>query len=282
MLNRIRAAMLTGLPQHAISRLVFRLARWRTRWKNPLVRWFIAHYGVDMDEAAEPDPAAYATFNAFFTRGLRPGCRPLAGDADTLASPVDGRISQYGAVTDGRLLQAKGIDYSVAALLGTRQHAAAFDGGGFITLYLAPGDYHRIHMPLDGRLQSMIHVPGRLFSVATWTVETIPGLFTRNERVCVVFETRHGALALVLVGAINVGAIETVWAGLVTPPSPHRILQRDYPPDSAPRLPRGREMGRFNMGSTVIILLPREPRWGPGTAVGARARVGEALARVAE
>ena len=276
--DRLRLALLAALPQHGLSRLALRATRWRSRAIRPVVRWFIRRFGVDMSEAAEPDPAAYPTFNAFFTRALRPDARPLAGDAATLVSPVDGRLSRAGTIRGDRVLQAKGIDYSLTALLGgDAAEAARFDGGAFATLYLAPGDYHRIHMPLAGTLRRMAYVPGRLYSVAPWTVRTLDGIFTRNERVCALFDTHAGPLALVLVGAINVAAIETVWAGLVTPPRGRRIARWVYDADEV-RLDRGGEMGRFNMGSTVIVLAP------PGTALdrtlapGDRVRVGQRLA----
>lgn len=276
--NRLRALALACLPQHAVSRVLFRLTRLRTRAKDPVVRWFVRRYGVDMGEAAEPDAGAYATFNEFFVRALRPGTRPLEGDESTLVSPVDGRVSRLGAIDGDRLIQAKGIDYSLLALVGgDPAFAAHFAGGGFATLYLAPGDYHRVHMPLAGRLARMVYVPGRLYSVAPWTVATIRGLFTRNERVCALFDTAHGPLGLVLVGAINVAAIETVWAGLATPPRGRRIAHWYYEEPGAPRLARGEEMGRFNMGSTVIVLVPAGTTWDGGRAPEDRVRVGQRL-----
>jgi phosphatidylserine decarboxylase len=281
-LDRIRVILLACLPQHAVSRLTLRLTRVRTRLKDPLVRWFIRAYGADMDEAAEPDPAAYPTFNAFFTRALRPGARPLAGDEDTPVSPVDGRVSQTGLIEDGRVYQAKGIDYGLVDLLGgDPRDAEPFAGGSFATLYLAPGDYHRIHMPLTGRLRRMCHVPGRLWSVAPWTVRSIPGLFARNERVVALFDTDRGPLALVLVGAINVAAIETVWAGLVTPPRGRSAIHTEYG-DTGPRIARGSEMGRFNMGSTVIVVTPPGIPLDAVPSPGERVRVGMALARTGD
>jgi len=278
--NRLRAAAFACLPQHAVSRLAFRLTRIPGRWKDPLVRAFIRRFGVDMSEAAQPDLAAYRSFNAFFVRALRPDARPLAAGAATLACPVDGRVSQIGAVAADRILQAKGIDYSLTTLLGgDPADAARFEGGGFATLYLAPGDYHRIHMPLAGRLTHMVHVPGRLYSVAPWTVATVRGLFARNERVSAFFETDYGPMALVLVGAINVAAIETVWAGLVTPPRGRRIARRQYDAEAV-QLERGAEMGRFNMGSTVIVLAPPGSAW-DGLQPGERVRMGMRLGAAA-
>lgn len=276
-LDRLRAGLLALLPHHLLSRVTLWATRRRTRLKDPVARWFARRYGADMDEAVERDPAAYPTFNAFFTRGLRPGMRPLAGDERTPVSPVDGRVSQSGAIRRGRLFQAKGIEYALDALVGGEQgDAEAFRGGWFATLYLAPGDYHRVHMPLAARLRRMRHVPGRLYSVAPWTVGAVPGLFARNERVVALFDTDRGPMGLVLVGAINVAAIETVWHGVVTPPTRRRPTQTDYG-DTGPWLDRGAEMGRFNMGSTVIVLstaaMPLEAAPPPGRAV----RVGQRL-----
>lgn len=279
--NRLRALALGCLPQHAVSRVLYWLTRLRTRAKDPVVRWFIRRFGVDMHEAAEPDPRAYATFNAFFVRALRSGARPLEGGEDIIVSPVDGRVSRIGVIEGDHLIQAKGIDYSLPALLGGDTGLAAhFADGGYATLYLAPGDYHRVHMPLAGQLARMVYVPGRLYSVAPWSVATIRGLFTRNERVCALFDTAHGPLGLVLVGAINVAAIETVWTGLVTPPRRRRIVHWYYD-TGAPRLTRGAEMGRFNMGSTVIVLAPAGSTWDGGHALEGRVRVGQRLGMAA-
>jgi len=279
LLDRLRCALLACLPHHPLSRVVYRLTRVRSRAHVPITRRFIRLYGVNMSEAETSDPAAFTHFNAFFTRALRDGARPQQGDEDTLTSPVDGRVSHMGVIAGDRVIQAKGIDYSLTTLLGgERELARLFHDHGFATLYLAPGDYHRIHMPLAGRLQRMIHVPGRLYSVADWTVRTIPGVFTRNERVCCLFETAHGPLGLVLVGAINVAAIETTWAGLVTPPRGRHVASRTYEAPNAPALRRGEEMGRFNMGSTVVVLAPPGYEWNASRPAGTAVRVGEALA----
>lgn len=276
-LDRLRALLLGLLPHHALSRLTLWATRRRTPLKNPLARWFARHYGADMDEAVEDDPAAYATFNAFFTRALRPGMRPLEGDDGMPVSPVDGRVSQAGRIRDGRLFQAKGIDYALDELVGgDARDADPFREGWFATLYLAPGDYHRIHMPLAGRVRSMCHVPGRLYSVAPWTVAAVAGLFARNERVNVRFDTDRGPLGLVLVGAINVAAIETVWHGRVTPPTARRPTRMDYG-DAGPRLERGGEMGRFNMGSTVIVLAPPSIPLDAAPPAGTTVRLGQRL-----
>lgn len=281
-IDRLRLLLFVCLPQHALSRVVFRLTRIRTPLVRPLMRWFIRAYGVNMDEAAEPDPASYPDFNSFFVRALKPGARPLEGGEDALVSPVDGRISQCGGIDEGRLFQAKGIDYDLARLVGgDSADAEPFRNGCFVNLYLAPGDYHRIHMPRAGRLRRMVHVPGRLYSVAPWTVRTLPGLFTRNERVVALFDTDSGPLAVILVGAINVAAIETIWAGLVTPPRGRGITRVDYSGDAAPAFGRGDEIGRFNMGSTVIVLTATSERWQPELCPGARVQLGQALSLTA-
>ncbi len=273
------------LPQHTISRLVHRCTRSaRMPLRRSITRWFVRRFGVDMSEAAQPDLDAYPNFNRFFTRALRPGARTITTDPRALACPVDGYVSQKGTILGGEIFQAKGHRYSVGQLLGGKDELAApFRGGAFATLYLSPGDYHRIHMPLDGRLQEMVHIPGRLFSVAPACVQGIPGLFARNERVVCLFDTAHGPLALVLVGAINVGSIETVWAGEVTPPRGKRIAVNRYPGAGAAavELAKGDEMGRFNMGSTVIILLgPNHVRWHDDLTEGARVRLGQAIGRL--
>jgi phosphatidylserine decarboxylase len=276
-LDRLRAALLGLLPHHGVSRIVLWATRRRTRLKDPVARWFARRFGADMDEAAERDPAAYPTFNAFFTRALRAGMRPLEGGEGTPVCPVDGRVSQAGTIAGERIFQAKGIDYDLRALVGG-EHADAepFRDGWFATLYLAPGDYHRIHMPLAGQLARMTHVPGRLYSVAPWTVRAVPGLFARNERVVARFDTARGPLALVLVGAINVAAIETVWHGRVTPPRRRSITRTDYGA-AGPRLERGEEMGRFNMGSTVIVLAGPRLALDAVPPAGSVVRVGQRL-----
>lgn len=269
------------LPHHLISRLVFRAARWRTPFTTSVIRWFVRRYGVDLSEAVEPDPAAYATFNQFFTRALKPGIRPMPDDTAVWVSPCDGRVSQLGAIQSGNLLQAKGRDYTVQRLLGgDTALARRFDQGQFATIYLSPGDYHRVHMPCDGELREMIHVPGRLFSVSPVTVRQVPEIFARNERLVCLFDTAHGPMALVLVGAINVAAIETVWAGIVTPPAGVEVNRWSYGGQTGMNihLSRGQEMGRFNMGSTVVMLMPEgltlDTRWHPQSAI----QLGERLA----
>lgn len=250
-----------GLPQHLLSRLVFWFARQRlgplTHW---LIRRFVSHFAVDLSTAANPDIRSYPSFNAFFTRALAADARPMPADAHALLSPVDAQVSAAGQIAGTHLLQCKGQMFSLAELLGTPQLAAPFVDGQFATLYLSPRDYHRIHMPQSGRLIETVHVPGRLFSVNPTTVSRLPGLFARNERLVALFDTASGPMALVLVGAMLVGSIETVWAGIMTPPRARALSRVHYPANSGIALSRGSELGRFNLGSTVILLLP------PGTA----------------
>jgi phosphatidylserine decarboxylase len=241
-----------------------------------IIRWFVGHYGVDMSEAENSDIRAYASFNAFFTRALRAGARPLA--AAPFVSPVDGAISQFGAIEFDQIFQAKGHRYSTTALVGgDRELAAQFEHGAFATLYLSPKDYHRIHMPCDGRLTRMIYVPGDLFSVNPTTARGVPGLFARNERVVCVFESAHGPFVLVLVGATIVGSMATVWHGVVNPPRTGKIGEWRYD-DREIFLKQGEEMGRFLLGSTVVMLFPQNvlafnPDWAPERAV----RLGEKM-----
>ena len=269
------------LPKQALTSLAGTAARWRGgAMTTAAIRRFIARYGVNMAEAAEPEPAAYKSFNEFFTRALKPGARTLA-DAELLC-PVDGAISQFGAIEGDRIFQAKGHDYTSRALLGGDGALAAhFQGGQFATLYLSPKDYHRIHMPCAGRLLRMLHVPGELFSVNPTTARGVPGLFARNERVVCVFENQHGPWVLVLVGATIVGSMATVWHGVVNPPRPGSLREWSYA-EQAIDLPRGAEMGRFLLGSTVVMLFPQRrwrfnPAWAPGGAI----RMGEAMATLA-
>jgi len=243
------------------------------------IRRFVARYGVDMAEALNPDIASYPTFNEFFTRALKPGARPFA-EAPWLC-PVDGAISQFGAIERDQVLQAKGHGYSTTALVGgDATLAARFENGQFATLYLSPRDYHRIHMPCAGRLTRMIHVPGALFSVNPTTARGVPGLFARNERVVCVFESERGPFVLTLVGATIVGSMATVWHGVVNPPRPGTLREWSYPErgEGAVSLARGAEMGRFLLGSTVVLLFPKNtlrfnPEWAPGRAI----RMGEAM-----
>jgi phosphatidylserine decarboxylase len=244
------------LPHRALSRLVYRATRWTfAPWKNWLIGAIVRNYRVDMAEAVQPDARAYPHFNAFFTRELRPGARRADADPAALLCPADGRISQAGAIVDGRIFQAKGRDYSAAELLGDEAAAAPYRDGSFATVYLSPRDYHRVHMPLKGTLRETVHVPGRIFSVAPLAVEAIPRLFARNERLVCHFEGEHGPFALVMVGAILVSSVATVWDGLVIPPYAPAIRRKSFEGRHI-ALERFAEMGRFNMGSTVIVLLP--------------------------
>jgi len=256
LLDKLYALLQALLPQHLLSRLVHALMRVRLGpVKNAQIVLFGGLAGVDWNESKLKSASDFETFNDFFTRELARGARPLDPDPLALVSPSDGRISQCGRITNDRILQAKGHHYTIRALLANDPAAAEFNNGFFHTVYLAPRDYHRVHMPMDGRLQRMIHVPGRLFSVSPATVRAVPDLFARNERVVSVFETTHGPLALVLVGAMLVSSMETVWAGMVTPPRGRKITRGDWSRRDI-ALQRGEEMGRFNMGSTVIVLLP--------------------------
>jgi phosphatidylserine decarboxylase len=267
-------------PAKLLSRVVYGATRWRFRpWKNLLIRTINKLYDVDVAEAAEPDVERYPHFNAWFTRELKPGARPAHPSPDTILMPADGRISELGTIDEGRLVQAKDHRFTAAELLADEAAAAAFQGGVFITVYLSPRDYHRVHMPYGGTLRETVHVPGRLFSVAPFTVADIPGLFARNERVVCHFDTALGPMAVVLVGAMLVSGVETVFGGVEIPPYARALRHRDYrtvePPIS---LARNAELGRFNMGSTVVVLLPRgvtlDPHLSPGDAV----KVGQRLA----
>ena len=267
------------LPKQAMTLLAGQIAGARGgAMTTRLIRWFIERYRVDMAEAANPDPAAYATFNDFFTRALAPGARPLA-DAD-LVCPVDGAISQFGAIEGDALLQAKGHTFTVQALVGgDAALARPFLDGHFATLYLSPKDYHRVHMPCAGRLVRMIHVPGELFSVNPTTARGVPNLFARNERVVCVFESERGPFVQVLVGATIVGSMATVWHGVVNPPRPGQVRDWRYEGAKAVSLDKGAEMGRFLLGSTLVLLFPKgplafNPAWKPGAAI----RMGEAMA----
>ncbi len=282
LLDHCKAITQRPLPHHPLSRAMHRLARSRNALiRRALIRFFVSRFGIDLSEAEIQDPGAFATFNDFFTRALRDGARPIAAGDEVLVSPVDATISQLGRLDDGAILQAKGKHFDVTRLLGGDQgRAQPFHNGGFATLYLSPRDYHRIHMPVAGTLREMIYVPGRLFSVNPATTRALPGLFARNERVALLFDTDHGPLAVVLVGALFVGSIETVWAGEVTPPRGARIRNWRYDAGTGPsRFAKGAEIGRFNMGSTVILLTgPDSLQWDARLQPGLHLRVGEAMA----
>lgn len=268
------------LPKQALTALAGKLANIRGGgMTTSFIQWFAGKYGVNMAEAANPDLAAYATFNDFFTRPLKAGARPMAQTA--LVSPVDGAVSQLGAIKHDQIFQAKGHSYSTRALVGgDADLASQFEDGSFATIYLSPKDYHRIHMPCDGRLMRMIYVPGDLFSVNPATARGVPGLFARNERVVCVFETATGPFVLTLVGATIVGSMATVWHGVVNPPRTRQVREWRYE-DQNIVLKKGDEMGRFLLGSTVVLLFPKEghvqfnPTWQATTPV----RMGEPMSR---
>jgi phosphatidylserine decarboxylase len=268
------------LPQHRLSRLILAATRVRTAWfKNWTIRWFLKLYRVDMTEAAESDPYRYGSFNEFFTRALKDGARAIAGDAAAIVSPVDGCISEAGTIDRDRLLQAKGRHYRLTELLAAQPWASRFEGGSFATIYLAPFNYHRVHMPLLGTLQETVYVPGRLFSVNAVTAQHVPGLFARNERILTLFDSSVGQFALVLVGALNVGSMATVWAGDITPATRRVVTRVPGPPTT---LEKGAELGRFNMGSTVILLFePNRVRWHPQVRAGSAVRLGQSLGVIA-
>lgn len=269
------------LPHRALSRLVYRATRWLWRpWKNFLIRRVLNAYRVDMSQAEQPDPLAFPNFNAFFTRALKPDARPMPADARAIVCPADGRISQSGSIREGRIFQAKGQDFSAAELLGDDAAAAPYRNGRFITIYLSPRDYHRVHMPLAGVLRETLHIPGRLFSVAPFSVEAVPRLFARNERLVCHFDGEAGSFAVVLVGAMLVSGVETVWNGAEIPPYANSIVRRDWRGKGI-RLERGAELGRFNMGSTVIVLLPfGKPTLDTGLSVQMPILMGQSIGHV--
>jgi phosphatidylserine decarboxylase len=274
--GRLFVGMQYLLPQHALSRLVLRATRVRsTGFKNRLIRGFLKLYTVHMAEAVEPDPYRYGSFNEFFTRALRPETRPIAAQPNAIVCPVDGVISEAGSIDGDRLLQAKGRRYTLSDLLAGQPWAKHFEGGSFATIYLAPFNYHRIHSPLQGNLLDTVFVPGRLFSVNGATAQHVPRLFARNERVLTRFDTAFGEFALVLVGALNVGSIATVWAGDIAPAA-RRVVT--VLPQRALTLARGAELGRFNMGSTVILLFQaNRAHWLPEVRAGMTVRLGQSL-----
>jgi len=273
------------LPQHGISRLVLAATRSRNpAFKNALIKLFVRGFKPDMTDAVEREPTAYPSFNEFFTRALRAGTRPMDAAARAIVSPVDGTVSEAGALSADRLLQAKGHDYSLRALLaGNATWERTFAGGSFATIYLAPYNYHRIHMALGGELRESFYVPGRLFSVNRTTAQLVPGLFSRNERVFCGFDTGGMPWAIVLVGALNVGSMATVWHGDVTPRKHREVTALPLTDELAPlELPKGAEMARFNMGSTVILLLPPgAAQWAATLSAGRTLRMGERIGTLA-
>lgn len=274
------------LPKHLISRLVGKLAEADAgKVTTALIKLFIKQYKVDMSEALYEQPEHYRSFNEFFTRPLKPGCRVIEPDDNILTHAVDGTVSQFGAIVDDTIFQAKGHNFSLTALLGgTPDLAAPFKSGKFATIYLAPRDYHRIHMPIDGTLTDMVYVPGELFSVNPLTAENVPGLFARNERVVAIFDTAVGKMAMVLVGATIVASIETVWAGTVTPPAGKNVTHWRY--DNAKHEPiflkKGEELGRFKLGSTIVACFEDESIEFADLEAGQTTRLGRPFANVAQ
>lgn len=275
--DRLKAWLFYTFPHHLVSRLVYFVTRLQGPTVQPTIKWFIQKFNVDLSDSEISDPVGFNTFNEFFTRALKPQSRPIVPGQNMLACPVDGTVSEAGSISGQAILQAKGHQYSVKDLLGgDAEISRPFENGRFATIYLAPYNYHRIHMPIEGKLQKMIHVPGRLFSVAPWTVNSVPRLFARNERVVCLFTTAAGPFAMVLVGAINVAAIETVWAGTVTPPKGKTVTVHEY--DHSPRkILKGEEMGRFNMGSTVILLSADNVEWLQKIRHGEPVKMGELI-----
>ncbi len=247
-------------------------------WKNLMISQIIRIYGVNMSEAKEQDINNFASFNHFFTRELKAGARPITSSPNAIACPADGAVSQAGLIEQGEIFQAKGKSFSAVDLLGgNAETAKPFENGSFTTIYLSPKDYHRLHMPIKGTLTEMIHIPGRLFSVNGATVNSVPGLFARNERVACLFDTELGPMALILVGAIFVSSIETTWHGVVTPPSIESVRSWQYQ-DNAPVIEKGEEMGRFNMGSTIIVLFGKDKvKWESEFTAGKKVQLGEMI-----
>lgn len=276
--DRLFTLLQLTLPTRFLSWCIFKITRIeQTGFKNAFIRVFMDRFGISLDEAQLQRPEDFRSFNDFFTRALKPGERPLVEDPRVLLSPVDGAISQLGPIDGERIFQAKGHHYTAAELLGGRDLAAPFDGGEFCTIYLAPNNYHRLHMPLAGTLREWVYVPGRLFSVNPATARALPGVFARNERVAAIFDTELGPFAMVLVGAFFVGSIETVWAGLISPPHRRSPVMR-FKPSQPVNLERGAEMGRFNMGSTVILLAPKGSlQWDTALRPAQPVRMGQSI-----
>ena len=281
-MNTLFIAFQYIIPQHLLSRMVGWLAE--CEWpilKVWLINLFISQYDVNMGEALAEDPASYKNFNAFFTRELKPDARPIVEGNDVIVSPADGAVSQLGDISYGRIFQAKGQSYSAVELLGGNSELASeFDDGAFATIYLSPKDYHRVHMPMAGTLRETIYIPGDLFSVNQTTAENVPRLFSRNERLVAIFDTEAGPMAMVLVGAMIVAGIETVWGGQVAPP-PKTPTRVDFDSNEKIALDKGDEMGRFKLGSTVVLLFPKDAMdWSEALGAQSPLRMGEEIAKV--
>jgi len=283
--DKVKIALQYAMPKHAVSRLVGKLAAAKMGWfTTKLIDIFINAYGINMSEAKLKQASDFETFNDFFTRELENGARPITPDSNALCYPVDGAISQQGDIVEGKLIQAKGFKYSLTSLLGGDSRTAApFQKGKFSCIYLAPKDYHRIHMPMAATLREMIYIPGELFSVNPLTANNVPDLFARNERVVTIFDTEHGSFAMVLVGATIVASIETTWAGTITPPAGSDIFRWHYPAKGVDAITfeKGDEMGRFKLGSTVVStfapnMVEFTPEAGPQTVT----RLGEVYANL--
>ncbi|MGE0114070.1 MAG: archaetidylserine decarboxylase [Steroidobacteraceae bacterium] len=278
--DQLFATLQSLLPKHLLSSWVYALMRQRTPWlRTQLLRFFLRNYRVEMSEAVQGDPFAYESFNAFFTRALKPQARLIDADEHAIVSPVDGTVSQCGPIGGDLLIQAKGHQYSLLALLGgDAQLAQRYQGGSFACIYLAPYNYHRMHMPLAAQLQDTVYVPGELFSVNAATARTVPGLFARNERVVCDFTSAAGKFAMVFVGALFVGSIETVWAGEINPLPRRRSAAIHIERGRGMQLAKGAEAGRFNMGSTVVLVFePGKMHWDAAMQPGATLRMGQRI-----
>ncbi len=270
-------------PKHFITHCMGYLAQQKFPRLTPKgIAWFVQRYQVNLSEAENSDPNSYSTFNAFFTRALKPGVRPIDSTDNSLVSPADGCVSELGKITAGQLLQAKGIDYSAAELLGNKDITQPFIDGHFLTVYLSPKDYHRVHIPFDGTLIKTIYIPGKLFSVNQTTAENLPGLFSGNERLVMIFQTTFGPMALVMVGALIVGYIETVWSGEQRPEKKDRPTTTNFSERHPPlQFRKGDEIGRFKLGSTAIVLLPKNSgQWLPNITAGSALKMGEKIGEV--
>lgn len=278
--DKVFAFVQVLLPHHFLSSLMYKITRIEVKWfKNFFITKFIGLYDVDMSQAQNESVESFKSFNDFFTRPLKNEARPIADDPKAIISPVDGTVSEIGRIKNGQIFQAKGKSYSLETLVGGSPERAQFYANGyFATLYLSPRDYHRIHMPISGRIREMLHVPGRLFSVSPSTARSVDSLFARNERVVAGFSTEAGAMAMVLVGAIFVSSMETVWAGTITPPSGKNLRQWSYDTQEPINLDRAAEMGRFNMGSTVILLFSENSiEWNDNLKCGTKIQFGEKI-----
>jgi len=274
------------IPNGLLSKITYRLMHARHfPFRDSFMAYMIRRHSVNVSEALEPDytdRSIHPTINSFFVRALKPSVRPVVEGTDQVCSPADGTVSQIGAISNGRVIQAKGHSYSVKELLGgSEERAQLFNSGKFTTIYLSPSDYHRVHIPFSGKLKEMIHVPGKLLSVAPFLIDSVENLFARNERVVSIFDTEIGPMAVVLVGAINVGSIETVWAGEITPPRGKKITETTYSDEKAISLEKGDELGRFNMGSTVIVLFATDKlQWTANLNSNDKVKMGQSIARI--